>query len=67
MQRWNGFAKDNGDIKVPTGFEYRDLFHNDINRYECVGTILHAGSSFNHGHYFTQKKIGKSTSFILKH
>ena len=60
MQRWNGFAKDNGDIRVPLGFEYRDLFDDtDITNYECVSSILHVGSSFKHGHYFTQKKVGR--------
>lgn len=60
MQRWNGFAKDNGDIKVTSGFEYRDLFDNaDITQYECISSLIHVGQSFKHGHYFVQKKIGK--------
>ena len=65
MQRWNGFAKDNGDIKVTPGFEYRDMFDNaDITHYECIGSILHVGQSFKHGHYFAQKKIGKLINFV---
>ena len=49
MQRWNGFAKDNGDIKVTPGFEYRDMFDNaDKTHYECIGSILHVGQSFKH-------------------
>lgn len=66
MQRWNGFAKDDGDIRVPLGFEYKDLFDDtDITNYECIGSIMHVGSSFNRGHYFTQKKTGKSLSFLV--
>ena len=60
MQRWNRINKDNGDIQIPSGFEYRDLFdQTDITHYNCVGSIIHEGSSFNHGHYFAQTKIGK--------
>lgn len=59
MQRWSGFAKDNGAIKVPAGFEIRDILDdNDISHYEIVGLVCHVGQSFQSGHYFSQIKIG---------
>ena len=59
MQRWCGFAKDDGDIKVPAGFEIRDVLdNNDITYYEIVGLVAHVGNSFRSGHYFSQIKIG---------
>ena len=59
MQRWCGFAKDDGDIKVPAGFEIRDILdNNDITNYEIVGLLSHIGQSFLSGHYFSQIKIG---------
>ena len=59
MQRWCGFAKDNSDIKVPAGFEIRDILdNNDITNYEIVGLVSHMGQSFLSGHYFSQIKIG---------
>ena len=65
MQRWNEFAKDNGDIKVTPGFEYRDIFDSaDITNYECIGSLIHVGQSFKHGHYFAQKKIGNFKKFL---
>ena len=59
MQRWRGFAKDNGDIKVPAGFEIRDILdNNDITYYGIVGLVAHVGMSFQSGHYFSHIKIG---------
>ena len=60
MQRWDGFEKDHAAVTVPNGFQYRNLFDDEVRTdYECVGQIVHEGLNFNHGHYFTQKKIGK--------
>ena len=65
MQRWKEFAKDNGDIKVTPGFEYRDIFDSaDITNYECIGSLIHVGQSFKHGHYFAQTKIGNFKKFL---
>ena len=65
IQRWNEFAKDNGDIKVTPGFEYRDIFDSaDITNYECIGSLIHVGQSFKHGHYFAQTKIGNFKKFL---
>ena len=63
MQRWCGFAKDNGDIKVPAEFEIRDIVDdNDTTHYEAVGVVVHVGKSFKSGHYFSQIKIGMLNS-----
>lgn len=67
MQRWNGFAKDNGDIKVTHSFEYRDIFdYADLTSYECIGSLIHVGQSFKHGHYFAQTKKGESKFYVIK-
>ena len=59
MQRWFGFAKDDGDIKVPARFKIRDVLdNNDITYYEIIGLISHVGQSFQTGHYFSEIKIG---------
>jgi hypothetical protein len=45
MQRWCGFAKDDGDIRVPAGFEIRDILdNNDIKHYGIVGLVATASS-----------------------